>query len=793
MQQVRVQLGRTTVVGEIMMERGTVVLSDVKVVAPRITLDPTRTTIGATLEASDYSALPAERDYKSLISILPHINTSYYGDPANSGGSSGLENMYFIDGVNVTSPLKATTGTSHPSNFVRTVQVRAGGYEAQYGRALGAVVNAVTYTGSNKLDGSVFGFFNHDGLTAEPKSQPTLRERGSYNYDIGARVGGPLIRDRLWFSAAYNPRIDHVEKTIAGLGAYSDDRRVHSFAGKLTWRAKTATNVELSVFGDPTKHNTVAQNPLYEGLTPLTPDPYLIRLSQGGTTVSLRASSGLTPSLTIDGSVARSSIRQSEESGTERGRTDGVILDFVEHTLDGGGLWQERVNQQRTAVTARGTLTVGRHTFILGTEYEDNQAVRSFGVPGDGFTFRPDANDYQVHSEGTSAELHNRVPTAYLQDSWRIGGEIIVNAGVRWSNQLLTGASGRTAQRFPNEWQPRLGFSWEPGRVGEQRIFGSYGRFYQQTPLNLSSLWYVDYNFRTAYYSSDPRAGANPDSVTGGIDLETSWANSIAGLAVENFDEFTLGYERLLGASRITLRGVRRDLRSSFQWGRGPDGVFVIGTPGKGKFSFLPPPKREYTALELGMDGELLRTAYRASYVLSRTWGNYTGLYNQDAGEANPGGQNTLIAPHQAVNSTGLLPADRTHVLKVVATRRVGTAFVAGTFITWQSGTPLNDFGSGPNGAFAPTFLVRRGSAGRTPSILDLNFRLSSARRFLRSNTRIVVDALHVGNARTPVRFDQQHFYAIENGAQTNPNPNYLRPVAFQPPMTFRLGVEIER
>ena len=51
--------------------------------------------------------------------------------------------------MNVTSTLDASTGTSLPYNFVRAVEVKAGGYEAQYGKALGAVVNAVTYTGTN--------------------------------------------------------------------------------------------------------------------------------------------------------------------------------------------------------------------------------------------------------------------------------------------------------------------------------------------------------------------------------------------------------------------------------------------------------------------------------------------------------------------------------------------------------------------------------------------------------------------------------------------------------------------
>ena len=53
-------------------------------------------------------------------------------------------------------------------------------------------------------------------------------------------------------------------------------------------------------------------------------------------------------------------------------------------------------------------------------------------------------------------------------------------------------------------------------------------------------------------------------------------------------------------------------------------------TPGKGDFAFLPPPKRTYSAMELSATGGWKQLQYRASYVLSRSWGNYTGLFTSD-------------------------------------------------------------------------------------------------------------------------------------------------------------------
>ena len=81
--------------------------------------------------------------------------------------------------------------------------------------------------------------------------------------------------------------------------------------------------------------------------------------------------------------------------------------------------------------------------------------------------------------------------------------------------------------------------------------------------------------------------------------------------------------------------------------------------------SFLPAPVRNHTALELSLDGEWRRLRYRASYVFSRSRGNYTGLYSSDTYSSNPGNNNGFVAFYQAANSLGPLPNDIPHVLKL--------------------------------------------------------------------------------------------------------------------------------
>jgi hypothetical protein len=277
---------------------------------------------------------------------------------------------------------------------------------------------------------------------------------------------------------------------------------------------------------------------------------------------------------------------------------------------------------------------------------------------------------------------------------------------------------------------------------------------------------------------------------------DTTYTTRIEGLQVENLDEFTLGYERMLGASAaLLIRAIRRDLRSSFQWGFDPtsENGLVLGTPGQGDFDFLPAPKREYTALELGLVGAWRDLRYRGSYVLSRTWGNYPGFFDSDVGMTRPGGSGLFFVAHQAENSTGLLPNDRTHVFKLSSSYQTGFGLSLGGFFTWQSGSPLNEWGAGYLGPGWPAFLLPRGSAGRTPSVWDLDLRLTYDSPCPRAALcRLFLDALQVGNPQEVVWLEEVHYRALdEHGNQTNENPNYLRPLAYQPPMVLRLGFEI--
>src|SRR4029453_9430586 len=142
-----------------------------------------------------------------------------------SFGSSFDENAFQLDGVNVTDNY-FSEGFSEPNpDTIDEVEVLSLGAPAEYGNLMGAVYNIVTKQGTNKFHGDTSYFFQSDGLpsnnTQDVKfptdkfadacaDNPSARcpwTRGTY-YEASAQLGGPILRDKLWFFGSYGHQVD---------------------------------------------------------------------------------------------------------------------------------------------------------------------------------------------------------------------------------------------------------------------------------------------------------------------------------------------------------------------------------------------------------------------------------------------------------------------------------------------------------------------------------------------------------------------------------------------------------
>jgi outer membrane cobalamin receptor len=143
-------------------------------------------------------------------------------NPSISGGS-GLENLYVADGVNITdsafgglgvfSRVYGSLATGINLSFIKEVQVKTGGYEPQYGKATGGIVQIVTKSGGTEYHGAIAGYFAPQQFEAERLHPDDFRFNKTgktlhvSNFDVSAEMGGyvPGFRDKLFFFASVNP------------------------------------------------------------------------------------------------------------------------------------------------------------------------------------------------------------------------------------------------------------------------------------------------------------------------------------------------------------------------------------------------------------------------------------------------------------------------------------------------------------------------------------------------------------------------------------------------------------
>ena len=228
---VPVTLGRATDLGRIGLEPFVVEVPELIVRADPVSLDPTSTTTGATLDAEQFDALPLDRSFRSVAALAPQATyqlpyLAYGSEGVNIAGGSVWDNAYFVDGVDVTDPFVGSSGTNLPYNFLQAVEVKTGGYEAEYGRALGGVVNMVTPTGGNRFEGQVFTFLSDHRLRTAAiygNNEPNLDS--FTQFDIGLALSGPIRKDRAWFYASYNPIVDDRTASFPGMDPTRDRMR----------------------------------------------------------------------------------------------------------------------------------------------------------------------------------------------------------------------------------------------------------------------------------------------------------------------------------------------------------------------------------------------------------------------------------------------------------------------------------------------------------------------------------------------------------------------------------------
>ena len=208
-------------------------------------VDLTQSKVAVTVPSQVMDIIPKGRSFQTLIPFAPGarqeplqgVNAGYQID-----GASDSENVYLIDGVNTTQIQNGGVGKPFQIDFVEEVQIKSSSFEAEFGGALGGVINAVAKRGSNDWHGSLMTYVQSNSLNANDsdrglRANPTLPSLNTATrldvvpeyymavkdqrneIEPGYQVGGPLWKNKLWMLSSYIPDVRTTRRTTNFTGA----------------------------------------------------------------------------------------------------------------------------------------------------------------------------------------------------------------------------------------------------------------------------------------------------------------------------------------------------------------------------------------------------------------------------------------------------------------------------------------------------------------------------------------------------------------------------------------------
>ncbi|HEU5248901.1 MAG TPA: TonB-dependent receptor [Thermoanaerobaculia bacterium] len=572
-------------------------------------IDLSSTTTGSTFTAKVLERMSIGRNYVEIVRSQPGVNTDTSGNVPGVGdrviniavyGSTSLENLYLVDGINTTNVMRGFQGKTINPESMQEVEIKTGGYQAEYGRALGGVINVITKSGGNEFHGDVFGHFNSRSMRAEAEvneddiiaAEQTEVER----WDAGADLGGYILKDRLWFFGSYD-RIESETTRIPQAGPVAGqgfvlDRKSDTSSGKVTWNLGTGSSLVLNTLADPEKVSgpinlPLSVNPLtYSGIRYLGARDYAARLNH------LVGSFGIL-ALQYSRHNDRQETKIPEEGDLPR-VSDQTVPGVAVATGGFGNIVNFLANHtsKRNGYSAAFAAYAGNHEFKLGGDYEENETVGTTRrTGGQMLTIRPcranpenpAAVDRCLAAGGVGAPYVNwrgetvpagvvythrfvsnpdgtpvlRITTdtptlaysAFLQDTWRVTRPLTVNVGLRWDREEIKNQEEKTVIDLDDMWAPRAGIVWDFSGDGTSKLFASYGRFYYQFPTDLNFGAYGNDDFLDVFVSNYDPVSLTHDPTTpfpGSTTIPSGDEPADTNLKGMHQDEYTVGVEKAL-------------------------------------------------------------------------------------------------------------------------------------------------------------------------------------------------------------------------------------------------------
>jgi hypothetical protein len=539
----RLEVGKTSSIDVQMAVGG--VEETVTVTTESPLVDVTSKEIGGNITSETLVKLPSVNgNFVGFVGLLPgivpSISTESFGsDSISVNGQDPRNNNYMLDGGNNNDDVigqRAGTQARTPIEAIQEFQVITGQYDAQYGRTSGAIINAVTKSGTNQLRGSAFGFLQDGSLTTKDYF---AKEKGLAKPDTqyqrwGGTVGGPIVHDKLHFFGSLERFAIDRPNTI-NIPARPEFNGTELTKDRV-WNTIVRGDHQVN------NNNTYSVRWLRES----SPQKNQIITPPAVTAAAAREESDVDQTLSVNlNSVlthtkvntfrltwTRENVAFANPCFNNNGRDQAACLpqlNFQTFTDQQSNLAQFRINDGIQAEETLGWFLPnkrGDHDIKVGAQYEYSGAKNitqdnldgtfSFGTSNgpfnssNPFTY-PDRFSIRV---GGPLNVYEKAHyfSAFAQDKWRLTKDLTVSLGLRYDLERIPLAEpdNPLVETYPtddNNIQPRVGLTYNLND-GKSVARAGYGRFFDKTHFELIGGLYTG-AFSTSSVQTFPVAGAD--------------------------------------------------------------------------------------------------------------------------------------------------------------------------------------------------------------------------------------------------------------------------------------------
>ncbi|HUK13463.1 MAG TPA: TonB-dependent receptor [Thermoanaerobaculaceae bacterium] len=462
-------------------------------------VDVVKTDSSTNIVPEQIQSLPvADRDFQKLAFIAPGVQRErggyrfISGGPVIGAGGNASDATIMVDGVDFTDPALGLARVQFSQDAVSEFRVINNRFDTEIGGSAGGALSILTRSGTNELAGTVFGYYRADSLRARSAlAQPCGAISGCNNYDrgqYGFTLGGPITKDKThFFLSTEYIKTDDVPLIFRPGGAFasqaadiphpwnqamlfasvdhsiSDSQR---FAVKYTYDRYREDNFHVGGVSDQSWGNQLNRDNWNLTLEhTLAPSPnYLneLHLQVGARKYDEPTNSTAPEEWFSVGNTLKTGTNTTGDilgDGTEWEIRDTAHVYGAKHEVKVGLSFQHLNEESSIPTFSNGTIIYYNDTRALPIEY-------LYGV-----------GSADVH-------LSTDIWGVFVQDDWRLAPNFTLDYGLRWDLDTNGNDPDFRSPLVPNgrkrdtdNYQPRVGFSWDVAGDGANLVRGGAGRF----------------------------------------------------------------------------------------------------------------------------------------------------------------------------------------------------------------------------------------------------------------------------------------------------------------------------